>query len=217
MPQPQVEWDLTEYPAGALNRSVTATPGAIEGRPGLRVSLTDEVTRDGVPEVDYIDMPTFVLLPVDFENGTLQVDICSRLRADAPDYARGFAGLAYRVTGGGERFESVYVRPTNGRKLSPGAPRDQRAIQYYAYPDWKFDRLREEYPDGRFEASTDIGPGEWLQLLVDVEGTRLTASVDGQVVLDLPKTKADVARGQIGLWVDIGTEAWFANLVVTSR
>jgi hypothetical protein len=38
--------------------------------------------------------------------------------------------------------------PLNGRKTNPPSPRDQRAIQYFAYPNWKFDRLREQYPDG---------------------------------------------------------------------
>jgi hypothetical protein len=33
---------------------------------------------------------------------------------------------------------------------------DKRAIQYFAYPDWKFDRLRKEYSDGRYESGTDI-------------------------------------------------------------
>jgi hypothetical protein len=43
-------------------------------------------------------------------------------------------------------------------ELHPPSPRDQRAIQYFAYPDWKLDRLREQYPDGNYEAGADIGP-----------------------------------------------------------
>ena len=27
-------------------------------------------------------------------------------------------------------------------------------------PDWKFDRLREQYPDGDYEAGANIGPDE---------------------------------------------------------
>jgi hypothetical protein len=58
------------------------------------------------------------------------------------------------------------------------SPRDQRAVQYFAYPDWKFDRLRQEYPDGRYEAGADIGPDEWITLRIDIDGTRLTAAVN---------------------------------------
>jgi hypothetical protein len=43
-------------------------------------------------------------------------------------------------------------------EVQPTEPSGQRAVQYFAYPDWKFDRLREEFPDGRFEAGADIAP-----------------------------------------------------------
>jgi hypothetical protein len=43
---------------------VVATPATLDGRQVLRVSLTDEVTVNGVAGVDYVDQPTFVILPV---------------------------------------------------------------------------------------------------------------------------------------------------------
>ena len=74
----------------------------------------------------------------------------------APRDARAFIGLALRTDADRRSFESVYFRPTNGRMLNPGAPRDKRAIRYFAYPDWKFDRLRRDFPDGRYESGADI-------------------------------------------------------------
>jgi hypothetical protein len=207
------EFALTTLPAGSRLRSVSADPARVAGRDALRVSLTDEVSA-GTYGVDFVDMPTFVILPVAFENGRISVDICSRLRADAPDFARAFAGLAYRIADNGEQFESVYLRPLNGTGLNPPPPRDKRAIQYFAYPDWKFDRLRDAHPDA-YESGADIAPDIWINLTVDIRGTRLTASVDGAPVLDLAETKAAPRRGAIGLWVDIGTEAFFSNLRVT--
>lgn len=204
---------LDDLPDGAVLRSVTAAPAEVAGRTGLRVQLTEAVTRDGVPGVDYIDMPTFVLLPVRFETGAIEVDVFSRLRPDAPDYARGFAGIVFHVTDDGDRFESVYLRPLNGLKESPAPPRDARALQYYAFPDWKFDRLRDEYPNGRYEAGADIGPGEWNRLRVEVDGIRVSAFVNGIPVLEV-EAKPVCASGAIGLWVDIGTDACFSRLVV---
>jgi hypothetical protein len=86
-------------------------------------------------------------------------------------------------------LKRVYLRPLNGWKTDPPSPRDQRAVQYFAYPHWKFDRLPEEFPDGRYEAGADIGPHEWITLRMDIDGTRLT--------------------------VDIGSESFFSNLKVT--
>jgi hypothetical protein len=94
-------------------------------------------------------------------------------------------------------------------------PRDQRAVQYFAYPDWKFDRLREEFPDGRYEAGADIGPDEWISVRIDINGTRLIVAVNGTEALTLTETKAAPSAGTIGLFVDIGSESFFSHLRVT--
>jgi hypothetical protein len=208
--------DLTGLPGGSELRSVTAVPTEVSGRRALRVELTDAVTLHGRPGVDYVDMPTFLIIPASFENGTIEVDILSRLNGKGPADARAFAGIAYRITDGGDRFEAVYLRPLNGWKTNPPSPRDQRAVQYFAYPDWKFDRLCEEFP-GRYEAGADIGPNEWINLRIDIDGTRLTVAVNGTEALTLTETKATPAAGNIGLFVDIGSESFFSNLKVTSK
>ncbi|UTT71245.1 DUF1080 domain-containing protein [Arthrobacter sp. DNA4] len=205
---------LNELPVGASLRSVTAQPSEVAGRKALRVALTGEAAA-GVPGVDYIDQPTFVLLPVEFQNGVIEVDILSRLTADAPDYARAFAGIAYRISEDTDRFESVYVRPLNGVKLNPPGPRVNRGLQYFAYPEWDFERLRVEYPDGRFEARADIGPDEWIHMIIEVLGRRLRVIINGGEVLTVSESKGVPFPGMVGLWVDIGTEAFFSNLSIT--
>jgi len=141
----------------------------------LRVELTDEVTLQGKPGVDYVDMPTFVIIPADFNNDTIEVDILSRLNGKGPQTLGHSPESPCRIADGGEHFEAVYLRPLNGLKTNPPSPRDERAIQYFAYPDWKFDRLREEYPDGRYEAAANIGPEEWIKLKIDIDDTHVSA------------------------------------------
>jgi hypothetical protein len=207
---------MEEWLQRAVLRSVTADAVEVDGRKALMVSLANTAAR-GIPNVDFIDMPTYVRLPVDFENGTISVDIMSRLRTDAPDYARGFAGIAYRIAPDDQAFECVYARPANGRQENPPSPRDRRAIQYFAFPEWKFDRLRTEHPDGPYEAGADIGLGKWFRLQLEVSATTLRATIDGNAVLSVPQTKAVPQSGALGLWVDIGTEAYFANLEVRAQ
>jgi hypothetical protein len=208
---------LTKLPEGSKLRGVTAVPAEVAGHRALRVELTDAVTLEGKPGVDYVDMPTFVIIPADFTNGTIEVNILSRLNGKGPADARAFAGLAYRVAADGDHFEAVYLRPLNGLKTTPPSPRDQRAIQYFAYPDWKFDRLREQYPDGDYEAGADIGPDEWITLKLDIDDTRLTATINGTKALALRETKAAPVAGAVGLFVDIGSESFFSNLKITPR
>jgi hypothetical protein len=154
--------DLIELPEGSDVRSVTAVPAEVSGRRALRVELTDAVTLHGKPGVDYVDMPTFLIIPASFENGTIEVDILSRLNGKGPADARAFAGIAYRITDGGDRFEAVYLRPLNGWKTNPPSPRDQRAVQYFAYPDWKFDRLAK---------TSQTGATKRAQTLVQMNGS----------------------------------------------
>lgn len=200
---------LDRLPSDAVLRAVTATPDVIGGRPCLRVELEDEVTRTGVPFVDYIDQATFVELPVEMTTGRIEVDVMARLNGKTDFDARGFAGVSYRVDGT-DSFEAIYVRTLNGLRTAP-QPRKERGIQYFAHPDWLFDRLREEHP-GEYEAVADVGPDEWFTLSVELSEVGATASIDGQEALAVRRPKAPARRGAVGLFVDIGTEAYFSNL-----
>lgn len=48
-----------------------------------------------------------------FHDGVIEVDMLSRLLPDAPDFARGFIGIAFRINEDDTQFESFYIRPTN--------------------------------------------------------------------------------------------------------
>jgi hypothetical protein len=201
---------LDQVPPGAFANKVEVSPTQ-KDRPCLRIAL-DAVSRAGKHGVDYVDQPSFLLLPDVMENGLIEVDLCGELLPDAPDYARAFIGLAYRVQDDLSAYESIYLRPTNG----PAAPpRATRAVQYYAYPDHPFDLLRETEPD-RYEAAADIAPGRWARLSLDLQGKRFTAQVDGALVLQ-GEGKLPARPGRIGLWVDIGTEGHFANMTLQPR
>jgi hypothetical protein len=209
-------FDLTTLPPGLQNTSVTSQITDIAGRRALCVQLTEDIARNGKPDFDYVDMPTFAVLPVTFTTGIVSVDIYSRLNALAPPYARAFAGLAYHIVEDYSAFESVYLRPLNGVSLNPPPPRDKRAVQYFAYPHWRYERLRETYPDGRYEAAAEIAPERWTNLRIEIKTTQLQAFVDDHPVLALRQLKAHATPGSVGLFVDIGTEAFFSHLRVES-
>lgn len=207
-------FSLADIPVGATARSVDVRSEVIEGRPALRVALSAKAAA-GEAGVDFIDQPTFVVLPIEFRNGRIEVDIRSRITADAPDYARGFAGIAYRISDDASRFESVYARPMNGLELAPPAPRDERALQYFAYPEWPYHRLREEFPVSSYEAGARVAPDRWFTLAIEVLDRQVRVLIDGTECLVVERTMAEPATGRLGLWVDIGTEAHFAELRVS--
>ena len=208
-------YDLHALPAGSTLDRVEATPAEYKGRKAIKVEMPDAAIKAQLG-ID-VDMPTFVRIPVDFQNGRIEVDILSRLNGKGPPDARAFIGLSYRITDPEAHFETIYLRPLNGRKKNPLSPRDKRAVQYFAYPDWKFNRLRKEYPDGHYESGADIADDEWITLRLDIDGTRVRVSVNGKDELALADAKGAPVAGGIGLWVGMGTEGYFSNLRVTPR
>ncbi|MBO0934519.1 hypothetical protein J2I48_26145 [Fibrella sp. HMF5036] len=180
------------------------------GKEALRVVKDSSVQK--------VDEPTFVRLEgIDFTNGTIQVKVLSRLLKNAPELARGFIGVAFRINEANSSYESIYIRPTNGRATDQ--VRRNHAIQYYSYPDYKFDRLRKEAPE-RYEAYSDMTLNEWITLTVVVKDRQAQLYLNNNkqpslIVNDL-KHGAGTSGG-VGLWVDIGTEGYFADLTITNQ
>lgn len=165
--------------------------------------------------VDQPDAPTFARLKgIAFKNGTIEVKVLSRLLFNAPPSARGFIGIAFRINDSASRFESIYIRPTNGR--ANDQVRRNHSIQYFSYPDYPFSRLRKEAPE-QYESYADMGLNEWITLRIVVLGNQAKLFVNNSkqpslIVNDL-KLGSDIAGG-IGLWVDGGTEGYFSDVKI---
>jgi hypothetical protein len=207
-------YDLKTIPAGAQMSKVVAEVRDFDGRDCVWVALPPDIRETGLPDVDYIDTENFVILPIDFLAGTLEVDIYTTLAHDAQPEDRGFSGLAYHIDEDVKNFESVYIRGTNGLKENPPAPRNVRGIQYFAFPNAKFDVLREKFP-GIYEAAANLGLNEWITLKLEVSDDGVTSYVNGEKVLAVDGSLCKSQSGRVGLRVDIGTEAYFSNLSVS--
>jgi len=161
------------------------------------------------------DQPTFVRMNgIDFKNGSIEVSVLSRLLPNAPDYARGFIGVAFRINDSNSKFECLYIRPVNGR--ANNQIQRNHSIQYFSYPGYDFERFRKEAP-GQYESYADMGLNEWIKLKISVKDNQAKLFMnDNQqpslIVNDL-KHGTDLS-GTIGLWVDVGTEGFFSNVKV---
>ena len=161
------------------------------------------------------DEPTFVRIKeIDFRNGTIEVKVLSRLLKNAPDFARGFIGVAFRINDSNTKYESIYIRPVNARV--DDQVRRNHSIQYYSYPDYKFDRLRKEAPE-KYESYSDMEMNKWITMRIEVKDTQAKLFLDNNkqpslIVNDL-KHGAGLS-GAIGLWVEVGTEGYFSDLKI---
>lgn len=153
----------------------------------------------------------------DFENGTIEVKMYSQLQDPAPySGIAGFIGIYFRVAQDDSAFEGIYVRPKVGR--STNQLRRNHSVQYFSYPDYKFDTLRKIAPF-HYEGSAPVGLDEWITLRIEVNGETAELFVNdlkySSFIVDklLGKTK----KGFVGLYVDIGTIGYFRDLKVTKR
>jgi hypothetical protein len=164
------------------------------------------------------DSPTYVKIKgTDFKNGTIEVKVLSRLLKNAPEYARGFIGIAFRINGNNSKFESIYIRPTNGR--ADDQVRRNHSIQYFSYPDYKFDRLRKEAPE-RYESYADMELNKWITLRIEIKDAQAKLFIDNnqQPVLLVNDLKHGAnTSGAIALWVETGTEGFFADLKIIKQ
>ena len=199
---------------------VQAEPATLQGKHGLRVTLSAEAKarlaqapagQQASPE------QLAVIDGSDFSSGVIEAEIAGEPAPDAPPGARGFVGIAFRVQADRRTYDAFYLRPTNGR--ADDQLRRNHAAQYISHPDWPWFRLRDETP-GKYESYVDLEPGQWTRIRIEVQGERARLFVHGQsqptlVVNDL-KSGAQ-ARGAIALWIDSGTIAHFRALRVSGR
>ena len=154
----------------------------------------------------------------DFENGTIEVKMYSQIQDPSPfPAAAGFIGLYFRITEADSAFESIYLRPKVGRINRQYAR--NHAVQYFSFPDYKFQTLRDKFPAGTYEGSAPVALNEWITMRLEINGDMAEMFINdlkySSFVVDkmLGKNK----KGSIGLYVDIGTIGYFRDLKVTKR
>ena len=96
--------------------------------------------------------------------------------------------------------------------------RRNHTIQYAAYPDFTFVRLRKEEPE-KYESYVDIPLEEWIHMRIEVLGSLAKLFVDGAarpslVVSDLKLGARQ--RGGVGFWIESGTIGYFSGLKIVA-
>ena len=200
--------DLNKDNFKAVNTAIENVK--LDGQKVLRVVKANKIME--FDENTYAKLNNFK-----FHNGTIEVKMLSRLLPDAPDFARGFIGIAYRINDDDTKFESYYVRPTNGRKCDDPI-RKNHGCQYFSYPKYTFAYFRENNIT-KYEAPVDIDLNEWIQLKAIIQDSVAKFYINDMenpiLVVNDMKHGSDLT-GSVGFFVDIGTEAFFKDLKITN-
>jgi hypothetical protein len=196
--------------AGLRPINVVIEAATLAGKKGLKVEASPESLASTTADEQLV-----LLDGPQFGNGTIEAEIAGDVRPGAPEGARGFVGIAFRVQGDLHTYDAFYLRPTNGR--TDDQVRRNHAAQYVSHPDWPWFRLRQEFPS-KYEAYVDLVPGEWTKVRIEVHGEQARLYVHGvkQPTLIVGDVKSGAnAHGAIALWIDKDTIAHFRNVVVT--
>ena len=192
------------------NNNLIATNVIINDTVHKEVSALRVLDDGNTTEAKFVKIPD-----LNFDSGTIEVDLAGAPMEGAPPNVRGFVGIAFRINEDNSKFECIYLRPTNGRARN--MIRRNHSVQYISYPEFPWFRLRKEFPK-KYETYVDLAPGEWTKVKIVVQGETAELYVHGNeqptLIIDDLKHGSD-GFGKIGLWVGPGTEAYFANLTVT--
>lgn len=187
--------------------------GTYRGRSAVRMVNDDGLTAAGTPAGA---QSIAIVKDSEFGNGTIELDVVGRPREGAPPSTRGFVGIAFRVQEEGSRYESIYLRSTNGRA------EDQllrnHTTQYVSQPEFSWQRLRKENP-GVYESYVDVDPVAWTKMKVVVDGSkaRLHVNDTDQPCLIVDDLKLGELRGKVALWTGSNSDAFFSNLLIRRK
>jgi hypothetical protein len=154
----------------------------------------------------------------DFENGTIEVKMYSIIQNPSPyPPAAGFIGVYFRIKEDDSAFESIYLRPKVGRINNQYAR--NHAVQYFSYPNYKFQTLRNNYPAGTYEGSAPVALGEWITMRIEVNGEVAEMYINDMKYSSfiVNKMLGKTQKGYVGLYVDIATIGYFKDLKITKR
>jgi hypothetical protein len=188
---------------------VIATETKLDGKSVTKVVVDTSIKT--------FDAPTFLKLAGNvFHDGTIEVTVLSKFISNAPDWARGFIGVAFRINDDNSKFECIYIRPSNGR--ADDQIRRNHSTQYFSYPNHTFSDFRKTDPE-KYESYADMGMNEWIKIKIVVKGEHAQLLINDAkqpclIVNDL-KYGAEMT-GAIGLWVGNWTEGYFTDVKISS-
>jgi hypothetical protein len=207
-----------ESTAGLRLVNATAEPATLDGRKGLRATMSKEAQArvSQQPQAQRTSGEALVVIEgLEFANGVIEAEIAGAPAPGAPETARGFVGIAFRLQADMRTFETVYLRPTNGR--AEDQERRNHSVQYSSHPDWPFFRTRKETPS-KYEAYVDLVPNVWTKIRIEVRGSHARLYVHDQeqptlIVNDLKL--GSQATGAVALSPGVNSISHFRNLTIT--
>jgi hypothetical protein len=185
-----------------LEQGVKAEVVEYRGRKAVRLTMQGE---DGLALVKGMQ----------FRDGTIEVDIATKVTTPPGVRRPGFTGIAFRARPDASHFDLFYLRPGNAR--SEDQAMRNHSVQYVAEPGFGWEKLRRQWPS-IYEAYAELQLDEWTKVKIEVHGRQAKLYVNGSenpsLVVD--GLKGEDLQGAVALWSYAGEEAYFSNLRISN-
>ncbi|PSW08555.1 hypothetical protein C9J01_23320 [Photobacterium rosenbergii] len=206
--------EFEEYPLDTLDKTtaqgVKAEVVDYHGQKGIHVAVSPEhksAEQGGCDHCTYLALET-----IPFRDGTIEINLAGESQQDAEATANGFVGIVFRVSEDLSKYEGVYFRPTNA--VSEDEAQREMTVQYFSYPDYTAEQLRESDP-GKFESAANIRPGQWFNLKAEINNNQAIFYIDGEKVLVVDRLfHGSEHKGVIGFITEPGNDAYFSDLKI---
>jgi hypothetical protein len=177
---------------------------------GRTIETINENGKDGIKFSEAKGNGLWLLNKYNFSEGSIEFDVKGRNVLQ-----QSFVGIAFHYQND-STYDAVYFRPFNFS--NPDTARRSRAVQYISLPGFYWDKLRKDFP-GKYENKVNPvpDPADWFHVKLVVSGKKISVFVNNSSTPSLSVEKLNNTKsGQIGLWVDNGSDGSFANLVITA-
>ena len=166
--------------AGLRLHNVIAEPATLQGRNGIRVTISDAARRQVERQAkdDQNRLATAggtveqlaVIEGLEFDNGVIQAEIAGAPMPGAPAGARGFVGLAFRLQSDLRTYDAFYLRPTNGR-ADDQVQTQPRCRSTSRIPTGRGSGFARRRPRST-NPYVDLVPGQWTKVRIEVRGAQ---------------------------------------------
>ena len=185
--------------------------------PGVKAEAVDYRGRKAVRLTkEAVDEPALAYIHgTQFRDGTIEVDVATKLVRPPGVRRPGFTGIAFRGRDDETHYELFYLRPGNASEDDQA--KRNHAVQYSSAPDFGWEKLRREWPF-IYESYADLQTDEWTKIKIDVHGREAKLFVNGsdKPSLIVDGLKGEDLRGAVALWGYTGEEAYFSNLRISN-
>jgi hypothetical protein len=177
---------------------------AVEYKGRKAVRLIDDTSKDGLA----------FLRDVDFQDGTIEMDVALKVTTPPDVRMPGYFGVAFRAQSDASHYELFYLRPGNSQ-AEDQAMRNH-SVQYVSVPGFDWYKLRREWP-WVYETYAELQMEAWMKLKIEVKGrtARLFLNGSEQPALIVDGLKGADLHGGIALWCDPGEEAYFSDVRIS--